>query len=738
MSGIFDLFSSKKNVDNIRDNISSTILNEFNQKIGNRYDGLIETKIKEVMSKVSEKVPEGKNPKEYILMMNKKVISLVIPTVRANALKEKPKQEVVRKRLYDDPLDLLKKENKNDDSSFRVAATSRTFGEREVEDNLLQRSDVQEQFNLPLEDMTQRLVPDYPRPQRNNPLNRMDSDKQIYQQFGKDNQNMTIPKFQDDLPEKRPGETLAMFQQLQSRYEEERLKDVSLSDQSSRRAKIDVDFQQQRQHMNQNPNIHDQSTPIQTSKEENLFQKKKIVIRKNKMETPIQELQQVEEEDDKMKNLLTTPQVPIPMLPFQKEESKNHTIQIHFSSNYRNFMYHQSPSFFRIYLTPYFDNQEDPFVFFNLPEFIDKRGNKIYNSFSTIYSMKHHIQIPHVKNLISIKLDKVKIYQKEYTKNKIYSEILPKIQNQLNTDFLQEKTQFYSSYHNQSYLKRDLLLYDESKSYYINPFQSENHFVDLKSILHQNYLEVKLCDQYGDYIHYDKDIQFVYKIDKQKDTKKVDLHIQIKNDQDQEEESNIKKYKNKQIYIYSLYPEENVFVEFGDQVFAESFDKISDTQFRFCGLYVMDDDNNYKIHFKELFDKTISLCEDDSHRSISDLFYFVIKQLKDHKPTLYYCHIDYIDELGNIVLSHKNMEQILENFDNTEQFGFIKKNYYGNQKNDHTSLFRKRGYMIQDVTFENKNMIFTIECDDQNIEEHEAFLRFEEYEIDLFLNLTFR
>jgi hypothetical protein len=197
-------------------------------------------------------------------------------------------------------------------------------------------------------------------------------------------------------------------------------------------------------------------------------------------------------------------------------------------------------------------------------------------------------------------------------------------------------------------------------------------------------------------------------------------------------------YKDQKIYLYSLLHENSQFIEFGDTVFGESFDKISDTQFRVCAINVINNEKSYKIDFQEVFNGTRALLEDDAHKSISHLFYFVISQLKDGKRMLYYCTIDYIDELGNIILSHPNGAHIVENFENTMQFGFIHKNYNGVQHNDLSSLFRKHGYKIKECEFEDdSHTVLTIDCEDHDFSDYEGFLRFHECEINVQFSIIY-
>ncbi len=698
MTSIFDLFSSKKNLENIRDNISKTIDDEFHQKIGLRYDPLIESKVKEVMSRVSEKVPDGKSPKEYIMMMNKKVISLVLPTVRANALKDKPKQEVIRKRVYDDPQDLLKRRDGDDHG-------------------------VREQFNLPLEDMSQRIIPDHPRPHlQQSQQNRFESDKTIYQQFSNQRNDMNIPKFQEDLPDKRHGETLAMFNQLRSVYEEERFKAGLPAEEPEPKPKVQVQAQLQEE-----------------------LPKKKIVIRKNRMETPIES--DGEKEKEKVKELLTFPQVPIQYQP-SSQQSQKRRIQLYCSSNYRNFTYHKSPSSIRIYLTPYFDKEDDPFVYFRLPEFVDKYGNKLYNAFEMKNPMDHHLSIPNLKNMSNIQIDRVQIYKKGFQDEHryIYVEILPKSDGD-NDD--NNNVNVMNHYHNESYLKRELCVYDPKYGYYTSPFQNElsgsgSMNINVKKILQNGYLQFNLYDSYQDYIHYEEDIHFINRIEKC-DSSIVKLYIPKEKEKEKNQNQNQNHTyksssllkKGEKIYLYSLLHENPRFIEFGDTVFGESFDKISTTQFRLCAINVIDDEKNYKIDFQEVLNGSRELLEDDAHKSISHLFYFVISQLKDGKRMLYYCTIDYIDELGNIILSHPNGSSIVDNFENTEQFGFIHKNYNGMQYNDSSSLFRKRGYKIEECNEDDAHMIVSIICEDQSFSEYEGFLRFHECEINLQFSIEF-
>ncbi len=698
-SNIFDLFTSKENIHIIKESISSTIQNDYQQKIGNRYDDLIENKMKELMKRVDNKVPEGKSKKDYILMMNKKLIStFLLPTIRANAIKEKSRnQPPISKKIYDDPQDLLKQNKVRDD-----------------------------QFNLPLEDMSQRFIPDYPR--QNNKadvqLKRMENERNIYQSFS-NGMPSNIPKFQDDLPEKRPDETLALFNQLKASYNEERIKNGD-----------DVENVFKKEEIIQNN--------VQNNDFQNPFQKKKVILRKNKFETPIEELHKIDENtnvvgDDKIKELLTVPQPNIQgSIPFFQNnmnvvEKKRNKILIHFSSNYRNFEYHKSSSSIRIYLTPYFDNIEDNFVYFSIPEYTDKHGNLIYDSFTLKHNMNHHIQIPSLKNIYSIQLDKIKL-NKNINQNKLKAELLPRIMDDNNNNNKINNT----FYHNYSYEKRDLFLYDKNEDIYKNSNQNSNMYVDLQNVIRNNYIQINIYDIFDHKLFFEKDILYINKIEKNDKDHTILLYKKYDIEKDNIDLRNI----NKQIYMYSLLPDENNlnYVEFNESVFLESVDILikEENKFKLCALYVINDEQNYKINFKELFDKCKKDLEDDEHKNFSELFYFVIKQQYNGKSFLYYCNIDYIDELGNIILTHNEAEKITENYENTEQFGFIKKNYHGSQSNDNKSLFRKEGFITQNIRMdEHKEYIIYELNNDNNIhfDEHEAFIRFEDYEIDLFLNM---
>ncbi len=701
---IFDLFLSKENIKNIKESISITINNEFQQKIGNRYDDLIENKMKELTQRVSDKVPEGKSKKDYILMMNKKLISIILPTIRANAIKEKPKTNIpTSKKIYDDPQDLLKKDNNNQN-----------------QDN---------QFNIPLEDMSQRFIPDYPRP-NSNKTNPRENERNIYQSFS-NGIPQNIPKFQDDLPEKRGDETLAMFNQLKASYEEDRIK-------NGEEVQVQVQNKSQNQpsFLNKNNDItFDNYNSNNFVEQTNSFQKKKVLLRKNnKFETPIDELNN--NNDEKIKELLT-PQIIHKNNEINHINNKKNNFQIHFSSNYRNFEYHKSSSSIRIYLTSYFDNYNDPFVYFSIPEYIDKHENMIYNSFVSKNNMKHHIHIPYLKNIESLSLHKIKL-NKNVNYNKLYVEILPRIHNDENSE-----NQIISKYyHNHIYEKRDLFIYDKINDIFINFNQNENIYTNIQQIIKNGYFQINIYNPYGDKLFYEKDILHIHKIiinETEDKNNKIFLHKKITN---KDNMNNINEYKNKKIYVYSLLPEEDniQFVEMNESVLLESLDMLIENQnkFKLCALYMVNDESHYKINFKELFDKCKKDLEDDEHKNNSDLFYFVIKQQFNGKPYLFYCNIDYIDELGNIILIHKEAQKIVNNYENTEQFGFIKKNYNGIQNNDYTSLFRKEGFVIQNVNIdENKeHIIFEIEENNiSHINETEAFIRFDEYEIDLFLNI---
>ncbi len=672
---VFDLFSSKKNIQNIRDTISETIEHEFHFKIGLRYDPLIESKVKEVMTKVSDQVPEGKSVKDYILMMNKKVISLVLPTIRANALKEKSRShlpETNRKmpsHVLDDPQDLLKRGNTR-----------------------LVPEPVDAQFNLPMENMRERTLPDYPRP-----MPKMESSK-----------------------ESTNTNTLDMFNQLRSVYQAEQ-KASGIHD-----------------HVNGSFSEGKEEKREETFVEaHNHNHNRKIVLRKQKMETPIEP----EPIPEKVMEMIT-PLTPLPpfssplLLPSQSSEKernvdslvmsqqiaadrmsakRNVVRRIHYSSNYRSFMFHHSPSMFRIYLTPYFDNLYDPFVYFQLPEYTTASGAILHSAFQLQYDMKHHPHIPNIKNVKNIYIDHVKLYDGHRREESIYAELIPSLHDEPNI------------YHNHAHLGHDILLYNPQSGAFCAEHANRNIKEEaLKTIQKNGYIQVNLYNMYHDYIHYDQDVAFIEKIE-QKDGKTL-LFLRGSIFEPGEK-----------IYIYSLCHDHHRYVEFGERVFANTAELVNAEKkyFSFSAMYMDEKEGKEEmVSFEEVFEKHREHLEDLSHKSISDLFYFVIQQVNDEKRIYYDCQIvGFNREDGSVILYHKEFDRILANFENTEQFGFILKNLNGLQSDDRSDLHRKHGFVVEKVIEPNTLVLDYQGAIDANFSE--GFIRHHNLQIDIQCVLEF-
>jgi hypothetical protein len=218
---------------------------------------------------------------------------------------------------------------------------------------------------------------------------------------------------------------------------------------------------------------------------------------------------------------------------------------------------------------------------------------------------------------------------------------------------------------------------------------------------------------------------------KKSDNNQIQLLIQKREDQNQTFD------KGEDILLYSLLPEENNYCKFGESVYAESFEILDDKKFRLCALQVLDEDVNYKLNFQEVFQKSIMHLEEESHQSVGEVFYFVIQQVKDGKPIFFYCRISGFDEFGNILLLHNDAIEIVNQFENTEQFGFVKKNFQGKSCERSSSLFRKEGFVIQEVSENDTHMILIIDGRDihEDFEKEEAFLRFQSNQIDILFSL---
>ncbi len=691
MSDIFKLFSSKKNIENIRDHITNTIQNEFQQNIGLRYDPLIETKVKEVASKVSDQLPEGKSLKDYVILMNKKVISLVLPTIRANALKEKPKSNSGSgsRRIFDDPQDLLK---------------------RRENPGIEKNDSIREQFNLPLDDMSRFPVAPYA------------------------NNDTMMPPHMTKVEEENKGQkTLEMFNQLRSVYEREREE----SGLGVKEEKI--------------------LTPPQIQGQGN----KKILFRKVKMETPIHDSSDSGDSKDKIMEMIRphfeteivsksdvddspnakafnvlkgAATIPLghtvlqegarkvdSLMPLSKEEKMvvrpKHKARLHFSSNYRHFNYHKSPSSFRVYLTSYYE-KSDPYAYFYLPEYIDTRGNKVYDSIQIrSEALQHHFHIPYLRKLSYMTIDCVKVHQRHFCENHpmIYLHVSP---------FSEQEEQTF--YHNQSHLHRTLLLYDEVSKKYEPPCEDR---INIQKIIQEGYCTFHLYDSYGKYIHYEKDIYFIDSFKKYDGEGKIQIYIPKPKDHSVKEGSTI--------LLYSLTPEENVYCKFGESVYAESFEIIHDKEFCLCALQVINDEFNYKLNFQELFEKSMAQLEEESHQKVEDLFYFVIQQVKEGRPIYFYCKITGFDKVGNILLFHEDAAVIVKEFENTEQFGFVKKNFQGKSCERSSSLFRREGFVIQEMSHNETHMILTIDGKeiDEDFQKEDAFLRIQSNQIDIQFSL---
>ncbi len=752
---VFDLFQSKENVQIIREHIAQTIESDYQQKIGFRYDGLIEAKMKELISQVPEKVPEGKTKKEYLLMMNKKLISMVLPTVKANAIKERGRGpggtggntgNKSPRPMIEDPQDLL-----------------RGPGARE-------------QFNLPLEDMSGRMIPDHPRPNGSGGggggggggpgdrmLSRMENERNIYNQF-QNGPPTTMPKFKEEIPEKRPAETLALYNQLVSKYQEEKVKAGEVPEEME----IKSNSGRQERSVDSSADVVDSQNP---------FQRKKIFLRKTKqdpmsqsdMATPIDQLDRLPQVSgregesgeggiDKVKELLTYPtgmgMAPVPYpLPVRETGRSSY---IHLSSNYRNFEYQKSPSSIRLYLSSNFLNVEDPYAFFQLPDYVDKFGNTIYNAFQYAWDMKHHIHIPFLKKLKGIELVSVKVMDCGFVQEnpKIYAELLPRKRGDRGRgeDVEGSGSEILPFYHNQSHRKRTLLTYSGKEEIY-QPIRDagaggrEDPYIDIKEVIQQGYLQVNLYDLYQDYIHYERDHRIVKEIVLKEDDPEH-IYLYLANKEVEIETEVDMEMIGKRIYLYSMLPDpDQRYVEMTENVLVESIDKIMDreedgmTLFKLMALNTEDEKNHYRIHFREMFQHALHHLEDDQHKEISELFYFVVQQQVGNRQVCYYCNIEYIDELGHAVLSHREGNAIVENYMNTEQFGFVKKNFHGSQSEDRSSLFRKSGFVVKAIEeMKEKILCYTIQKPSADFVlpvNRECFLIHQPYEIDVVLKAHF-
>jgi hypothetical protein len=282
-------------------------------------------------------------------------------------------------------------------------------------------------------------------------------------------------------------------------------------------------------------------------------------------------------------------------------------------------------------------------------------------------------------------------------------------------------------YHNQSQIHRTLLLYDEVSKKYAPPY--EEH-ISIQKVIQEGYCTFHLYDSYGKYIHYEKDIYFIDSVKKQGEgERKICIYIPTPKD-------HIVKVDEK-IFLYSLTPEENVYCKFGESVYAESFELVDDKEFCLSALQVIDEEFNYKVNFKELFDKSMAQLEEESHQKVGEIFYFVIQQVKEGRPVFFYCKIKGFNEVGNILLSHEDTRTIVKEFENTEQFGFVKKNFQGKRCERSSSLFRKEGFVIQEIIQNDTHMILTIDGKEveEDYQKEEAFLRFQSNQIDIQFSL---
>jgi hypothetical protein len=460
---------------------------------------------------------------------------------------------------------------------------------------------------------------------------------------------------------------------------------------------------------------------------------------------------------DKVKELLTYPtgmgMAPVPYPVSVRETGRSS--YIHLSSNYRNFEYQKSPSSIRLYLASNFLNVEDPYAFFQLPDYVDKFGNTIYNAFQYTWDMKHHIHIPFLKKLKGIELVSVKVMDCEFVQEnpKIYAELLPRKRGDRgrgedgNRDREEEILPFY---HNQSHRKRTLLTYSSKEEIYqpirdVGAGGREDPYIDIKEVIQQGYLQVNLYDLYQDYIHYERDHRIVKEMMIEEDDPEH-IHLYVTADTgDMGDPTMI----GKRIYLYSMLPDpDQRYVEMTENVLVESIDKIMDreedgmTLFKLMALNTEDEKNHYRIHFREMFQHALLHLEDDQHKEISELFYFVVQQQVGNRQVCYYCNIEYIDELGHVVLSHREGNAIVENYMNTEQFGFVKKNFHGSQSDDRDSLFRKSGFIVRAVDRMATSNIFRYKIQKPSADfvlpvNRECFLIHQPYEIDVVLKAHF-
>lgn len=77
------IFFSNDNKILLNSTVRETLQNEYNVKIGNKYDKTINTTMNYVRSKIdNNNIPSGYNKNSYLFLMNKKVLSIIMPIIR--------------------------------------------------------------------------------------------------------------------------------------------------------------------------------------------------------------------------------------------------------------------------------------------------------------------------------------------------------------------------------------------------------------------------------------------------------------------------------------------------------------------------------------------------------------------------------------------------------------------------------------------------------------------------------
>lgn len=664
----FDIFQSRQNRDVVRELIAKQIEDEYGQKIGRRYDPLMDDVMKHIMENISEEVPKGMTRESYVVLMNKKLISKMMPTMKANAVKEKPKTMNMKRpptgrmTYMEDPQEAL-----------RNRGAQETHRRREVE----------EVFDLPLEDMSRQEPMGPPRASR-----MMSTVDDAYQKLEEERRFRPpvpppTPKFTDDVMEdKNPEKSLSMFNQLVKTYDEMKEEDPS-------------------------------PTPAAPAPKRKIYLKKTAgagmgTDTRGSMSTPIEALQQEDasasvSKDTKIMDLLSPPftssasassalapqrgaggsQGVSPHLPFEKKIRK---VYLHLDSRMRNFEYHPEPISMRVYLSPYFQ-EEDEYVYLHM-----KSGYSNIMAARTLRYPKLNVApLPTLKGCKEVHLEGI-----------LVDEDCPKVANSL---FLQcgpvislEEKAFAPIYSNAHHgiQGKHFLQWNPQQNRYLSIGETKLP-VHIDNLQKNGYLRMHL---YGTPAE-ERDYTEIQKMEvSREDDSEGDLLTLHTQTQAPPQVGEI-------LYLYShgygSGSEEAPFMEWEDPVFIESMERRGEAKdHTFCVRAVLAGEEPVPFKFESHLRGILRQIESHEHAR-PDIFYLTLR-LADGKD--YFCEIvGFEDEEEpssvGILCRHPKSEELMEKYADCVAWGLTKKNLQGGEE----TMVRVEGVLLGEEEREKRNKI---------------------------------